>query len=313
MRCLVAGGAGFIGSHWTDHLLNEGHEVLVLDNLITGRGRNLAHVAHHPKFEFQKLDVTLDIHVDGPIDFVFHFASPASPADFRRFPIQILKAGAMGTHKTLGLALAKGAKYMLASTSEVYGDPQIHPQPETYWGNVNPLGERGVYDEAKRYAEALTMAYHRMHGVDVRIARIFNTYGPRMRLDDGRLVPNFLAAALAGQPLPIHGDGSQTRSFGFISDLIRGLALLAESNFVEPINLGSDAEWSIAAVADLLEELLGKPLKREYLPALPDDPVRRRPDLTRAQQILGWRAEVPLPEGLARTLANLRGPTEHKP
>ncbi len=240
MRCVVTGGAGFIGSHWTDHLLGHGHAVIVIDNLITGSLQNLAHLQGHPGFQFIHQDVTLDISLDGPVDFVYHFASPASPADFKRFPIQILKAGAMGTHKTLGLALAKGARFLLASTSEVYGDPQVHPQPESYWGNVNPLGERGVYDEAKRYAEALVMAYHRMHGLDTRIARFFNTYGPRMRMDDGRLVPSFLACVQEGKPLTLHGDGQQTRSFAYISDLVAGLQKLSESDFHEPVNLGSE-------------------------------------------------------------------------
>lgn len=319
MRTVITGGAGFLGSHLTDRLLAEGGEVVVIDNLLTGQLENLAAHFGNPKFRFIKQDVTEFLYVDGPVDFVFHFASAASPRDFKRFPIPVLKAGALGTHKTLGLAKEKRAKYMLASTSEVYGDPLVSPQPETYWGNVNPIGPRGVYDEAKRYAEAMTMAYRSFHGLDTRIVRFFNTYGPRMRLDDGRVVPSFIHHALHGQPLPIHGDGTQTRSFGFVDDTIEGVLLLANSSFGEPINIGNDEERTILSFA--LEVLVACGMNRPAAEAAVasrdatvlrftegevDDPKRRRPDLTRAREILGWSPSTPLADGLAKTIADFR-------
>ncbi len=307
MRILVTGGAGFIGSHLCDRLLADGHEVIAMDNLITGSADNIAHLAGNRRFKFIHHDVTNYIYVPGGLDAVMHLASPASPVDFARIPIQILKVGSLGTHNTLGLALAKGARYLLASTSEVYGDPLIHPQPESYWGNVNPIGIRGVYDEAKRFAEALTMAYHRIHGVDTRIIRIFNTYGPRMRLDDGRVVPNFIGQALRGQPLTVYGDGSQTRSFCFVSDLVEGMVRLLLSAETNPVNVGNPAELSILAFAELINQLTGNRAGIVFKPLPEDDPRVRRPDITRARTILGWEPQVPVEEGLARTIAYYRG------
>lgn len=307
MRAVITGGAGFLGSHLVDRCLNEGWEVVVIDNLITGSMDNLAHRLGDPRFRFIKQDVSEFLYVDGPVDFVFHFASPASPIDFKRYPIQVLKVGALGTHKALGLAKAKGARFMLASTSEVYGDPAVTPQPETYWGNVNPIGPRGVYDEAKRYAEAMTMAYHHVHGLDTRIVRFFNTYGPRMRLDDGRVVPNFVAQALRGEPLTVYGDGSQTRSFGYVDDTIDGVWRLAHSDFCEPVNIGNDRESTIMEFAEAVLRATGSASSIVHLPPAPDDPQRRRPDLTRARTILGWEPRTPLEEGLAKTVAYFRG------
>lgn len=299
---MVTGGAGFLGSHLTDRLVKEGWEVLVLDNLITGSTDNIAHHAGNAQVKFIKQDVTEYLFVDGPVDFIFHFASPASPIDFIKMPIPVLKVGAMGTHKALGLAKAKNAKFMLASTSEVYGDPLVSPQPETYWGNVNPIGPRGVYDEAKRYAEAMTMAYHHYHGLDTRIVRFFNTYGPRMRLNDGRVVPNFLAQALTGKPLTIYGDGSQTRSFGYVDDIVEGVWRLANSDFHEPVNIGTQDEHTMLDFAKIVLEVTQSQSTIEYHPPLPDDPKQRRPDLTRNQQVLNkWTPQVPLREGLRRT------------
>lgn len=306
MRCVVTGGAGFLGSHLADRLLAEGHEVVAIDNLITGSTDNIAHLAGRPDFRFVKADVTEFLYIDGPVDFVYHFASPASPVDFYRFPIQVLKVGALGTHKALGLARAKGAGFMIASTSEVYGDPQVHPQPETYWGNVNPLGPRGVYDEAKRYAEAMTMAYHRFHGVDTRIVRFFNTYGPRMRLDDGRVVPNFVRQALCGEPLTVYGDGSQTRSFGYVSDIIDGVYRLAQSGYHEPINIGTHEERTILEFASIVRDAVGSNSTIEFREAAVDDPRQRKPDLTRANTILGWSPTTSLEEGLRRTIESFR-------
>ncbi len=299
---VVTGGAGFLGSHLTDRLVSEGWNVIVIDSLITGSTDNIAHHAGSGRVKFIKQDVTEFLFIEGPVNFVFHFASPASPVDFVRFPIPVLKVGALGTHKALGLAKAKGAKFMLASTSEVYGDPLISPQPETYWGNVNPIGPRGVYDEAKRYAEAMTMAYHHFHSLDTRIVRFFNTYGPRMRLDDGRVVPNFLSQALRGEPLTVYGDGSQTRSFGYVEDIVEGVWRLANSDFHEPVNIGTEDEYTVLDFAKVVLQVTGSSSPIEYKPALPDDPKQRRPDLTRARQVLnGWEAKVPLKEGLKRT------------
>jgi dTDP-glucose 4,6-dehydratase len=302
MRILVTGGAGFIGSHLCDRLLAEGHEVIAMDNLITGSADNIAHLAGRRDFQFIFHDVTNYIYVRGKLDAVMHLASPASPVDFTAIPIQILKVGSLGTHKALGLAQEKGARFLLASTSEVYGDPLVHPQPETYWGNVNPIGVRGVYDEAKRFAEAMTMAYHRVHGLDTRIARIFNTYGERMRLNDGRVVPNLVGQALRGEPLTVYGDGSQTRSFCYVSDLVEGLYRLLMSGEVNPVNLGNPHETTILEFAELINRLTGNKAGIVFRPLPPDDPRQRRPDITRARTILGWEPRVSLEEGLERTI-----------
>ncbi len=306
MRILITGGAGFLGSHLCDLFLAQGHQVIAMDNLITGSIANIEHLAGSEDFRFIKQDVTEYLYVEGPLDAVLHFASPASPNDYMEYPIQTLKVGALGTHKTLGLARAKGAQYLLASTSEVYGDPLEHPQSEAYWGNVNPIGPRGVYDEAKRFAEALTMAYHRYHGLDTRIARIFNTYGPRMRLDDGRVVPNFLGQALRGEPLTIYGDGTQTRSFCYVSDMIEGIEKLLFSHEAEPVNLGNPQEMSILELARLVNEMTGSKAGMAYQPLPPDDPRVRRPDITRAKRTLGWEPKVGLEEGLKITIAWFR-------
>ncbi|MBN9502333.1 MAG: NAD-dependent dehydratase [Armatimonadetes bacterium 55-13] len=302
MRAVVTGGAGFLGSHLTDRLVKEGWDVVVIDNLVTGSTDNIAHYAGDQRVKFIKQDVTEYLFVEGPVDFIFHFASPASPIDFVRMPIPVLKVGALGTHKALGLAKAKGAKFMLASTSEVYGDPQVSPQPETYWGNVNPIGPRGVYDEAKRYAEAMTIAYHHYHGLDTRIVRFFNTYGPRMRLDDGRVVPNFLTQALANKPITVYGDGSQTRSFGYVEDIVEGVWRLANANFHEPVNIGTEDEHTVLEFAKIVIEVTNSQSVIENLPPLPDDPKQRRPDLTRNHQVLNnWTPRVGLRDGLQRT------------
>jgi dTDP-glucose 4,6-dehydratase len=302
MRILITGGAGFLGSHLCDRLLSEGHSVIAMDNLITGSVRNIEHLAGHERFRFIKQDVTEYLYIDGPLDAVLHLASPASPVDYLEYPIQTLKVGALGTHKTLGLARAKGAKFLLASTSEVYGDPQVHPQSEGYWGHVNPIGPRGVYDEAKRFAEALTMAYHRYHGLDTRIIRIFNTYGPRMRLDDGRVVPNFIGQALRAEALTVYGDGSQTRSFCYCSDLIEGIHRLLQTDYHEPVNLGNPNEMSILNFAVLINRLVGNGAGIVYKPLPVDDPRVRQPDITRARQMLGWEPKVGLEEGLRQTI-----------
>jgi dTDP-glucose 4,6-dehydratase len=303
MRVLITGGAGFLGSHLCDRFLREGHWVIAMDNLITGSVRNIEHLAGHERFRFIKQDVTEYLYIDGPLDAVLHFASPASPIDYLELPIQTLKVGALGTHKALGLARAKEARFLLASTSEVYGDPQVHPQSEDYWGHVNPIGPRGVYDEAKRFAEALTMAYHRCHGLRTRIARIFNTYGPRMRLDDGRVVPNFVGQALRGEPLTVHGDGSQTRSFCFYSDLIEGLYRLLHSQHVLPLNLGNPQEMSILEFAHTVNRLVGNRAGLVHKPLPVDDPKVRQPDITLAREILHWQPEVQLEDGLQQTIA----------
>ena len=305
-RTLVTGGAGFLGSHLCDRLLQEGHEVVCMDNLITGDMDNIAHLMGREDFRFIKQDVTEYLYVEGPVEFILHFASPASPVDYLRFPIQTLKVGSLGTHKALGLAKAKGARFLLASTSEVYGDPQIHPQPESYWGHVNPVGPRGVYDEAKRFAEAMTMAYHRYHGVQTRIARIFNTYGPRMRPNDGRVVSNFLIQALQGQSLTVYGDGQQTRSFCYVSDLVEGLFRLLLSSEVDPVNVGNPAERTIRDLVAAVEGILGGSLPVMYTPLPVDDPRVRQPDITRARTCLGWEPKVDLDVGLRETIAHFR-------
>lgn len=303
-RAVVTGGAGFLGSHLCDRLLAEGMEVVVLDNLITGSTDNIAHLMGNPRFRFIKYDVTEYIFLDGPVDYIFHLASPASPVDFPTKPIQILKVNALGTHKALGLARAKRARFFLASTSEVYGDPLVHPQTEDYLGNVNPVGIRGVYDEAKRFAEAMTMAYHRYHGIPVRIVRIFNTYGERMRLDDGRVVPNFIGQALRHEPITVYGDGKQTRSFCYVSDLIEGFWRLMMSEHTGPINIGNPDERTMLEFAQEIKRVTHSKSEIVFLP-LPtsDDPKQRKPDITRAKTLLGWEPKVPLAEGLERTVA----------
>lgn len=306
MRILITGGAGFIGSHLCDRLLADGHEVLAMDNLITGSENNIAHLAGNRRFMFIYHDVTNYIYVPGPLDAVMHLASPASPVDFDRVPIQILKVGSLGTHNALGLALSKKARFLIASTSEVYGDPLVHPQPETYWGNVNPLGVRGVYDEAKRFSEAITMAYHRIHGLDVRIIRIFNTYGPRMRLDDGRVVPNFVGQALRGEPVTVYGDGSQTRSFCFVSDLVEGMVRLLQSDVLGPVNVGSPDEITMLEFAKVINRLVGNEAGIVHKPLPVDDPRVRQPDITRARATLGWEPKVTMEEGLVHTIDYFR-------
>jgi dTDP-glucose 4,6-dehydratase len=300
MRILVTGGAGFIGSHLCDFLLARGCQVIGMDSLITGTTDNIAHI-RHPDFLFVKHDVTNYIVVDGPLDYVLHFASPASPVDYLELPIQTLKVGALGTHKALGLAKARGARFLLASTSEVYGDPLVHPQPEGYWGNVNPVGPRGVYDEAKRFAEAMTMAYHRFHGVDTRIVRIFNTYGPRMRLTDGRAIPTFVRQALRGEPLTVNGDGSQTRSFCYVSDLVEGIWLLMNAPTNDPVNLGNPREMTLLDLAKRILRLSGSRSEIVFTPLPVDDPKVRQPDITRARALLGWEPVVEVDEGLRQT------------
>jgi dTDP-glucose 4,6-dehydratase len=303
MRVLITGGAGFLGSHLCDRFLAEGHQVVVMDNLITGSTANIEHLAGNKDFRFVKQDVTEYLYVEGKLDAILHFASPASPIDYLELPIQTLKVGALGTHKTLGLAREKGALYLLASTSEVYGDPLEHPQREDYWGNVNPIGPRGVYDEAKRFGEAMTMAYHRYHGLDTRIARIFNTYGPRMRLEDGRVVPNFIAQALRGEPLTVYGDGAQTRSFCYVSDMIEGVYRLLFSREVDPVNVGNPREMTILQFAHLVNEITGNTAGVVHEPLPEDDPRVRQPDIGRARQVLRWEPEVSLEDGLRETIA----------
>lgn len=308
MRVLITGAAGFLGSHLCDRFLAEGHQVVGMDNLVTGSTRNIAHLAGNPDFHFIRHDVTDHIYVAGSIDAVLHFASPASPIDYLKLPIQTLKVGSLGTHNTLGLAMAKGAKYFLASTSEIYGDPLEHPQREDYHGNVDTIGPRGVYDEAKRFAEAITMAYHRAHGLDTRIIRIFNTYGPRMRLDDGRVVPNFIGQALRGEPLTVYG-GTQTRSFQFYSDLVEGIYRLLHTDYHEPVNVGTQYELSILEFAELVNELTGNSagIVHKDQERIKGDPQTRRPDTTLARKLLGWEPVVDLRDGLVQTIAYFRG------
>ncbi|MFQ5961657.1 MAG: UDP-glucuronic acid decarboxylase family protein [Candidatus Methylomirabilales bacterium] len=301
-RSLVTGGAGFLGSHLCDFLIAEGHEVLCLDKLLTGRSKNIEHLMAHKRFTFVQHDVTKPIEIEGPLDYILHFASPASPKDYAEHPIHTLKVGAMGTYHALGLAKAKGAVFLLASTSEVYGDPEVNPQPESYWGHVNPVGPRSVYDEAKRYAEAITMAYHHVHHLKVRIARIFNTYGPRMRLNDGRALPNFMTQALKGEPITVYGGGSQTRSFCFVSDLVEGIYRLLLSDENEPVNLGNPEEVTILQMAREIIEVTGSHSDITFNPLPRDDPKVRRPDITKAKQCLGWEPRVSRLEGLKRTL-----------
>jgi len=303
MHLLVTGGAGFIGSHLCDRFLRDGHAVLCIDNLLTGGRSNIAQLVGTSQFEFVQHDVTKPFTPSGPVDYILHFASPASPIDYLKLPIQTLKVGSLGTLNALGIAKATGAKFLLASTSEVYGDPQVHPQPETYWGHVNPVGPRGVYDEAKRFAEAMTMAYHRAHSLDTKIVRIFNTYGPRMRMHDGRAVPTFIHQALQGQPLTLYGDGTQTRSFCYIDDLIEGICRIMASDLHEPVNLGNPDERTVLEMARLVLALLNQPPDRITLMPLPvDDPKQRRPDITLAKTRLRWEPKVPLEEGLRRTI-----------
>jgi len=303
---LVTGGAGFLGSHLCDRLLEEGFHVIAMDNLLTGSTDNIAHLIGRRAFHFIRHDVTDYIYLDDPVYGVVHFASPASPQDYLDYPIQTLKVGSLGTHKALGLAKAKGARFLLASTSEVYGDPAIHPQPESYWGNVNPVGPRGVYDEAKRFAEAMTMAYHRVHGVDTKIARIFNTFGPRMRLNDGRAIPNFMTQALNNEPITIFGDGLQTRSFCYVSDLIEGIYRLLRSDLHEPVNLGNPEEWTVAQMAQVIRELAQSEseIVHEELPV--DDPKVRQPDIAQAREKLDWSPRMEIREGLRITLEDFR-------
>jgi dTDP-glucose 4,6-dehydratase len=304
-RVLITGGAGFIGSHLCDRFLASGDEVICLDNLLTGSIDNIAHI-NNPRFRFVKYDVTNYLFVEGPLDYILHFASPASPVDYLELPIQTLKVGSLGTHKALGLAKEKGATFLLASTSEVYGDPLEHPQRETYWGNVNPIGPRGVYDEAKRFAEALTMAYHRTHGVRTRIVRIFNTYGPRMRLNDGRAVPAFMSQALRGEDVTIFGSGKQTRSFCYVTDLVDGILKLADSKENDPVNIGNPHEMTIEEIARTIIKMTGSKSQIVYRPLPEDDPKVRQPDITRARTLLGWEPKVGLEEGLTKTLEYFR-------
>jgi dTDP-glucose 4,6-dehydratase len=315
LKILITGGAGFLGSHLVERLLGEGHEVIVFDNLLTGRVENIAHHFGNERFTFVKQNVTEYLHVTGSLDAVMHFASPASPVDYLELPIQTLKVGSLGTHKALGLAKEKQARFLLASTSEVYGDPQVHPQPEDYWGHVNPVGPRGVYDEAKRFAEAMTMAYHRYHGVDTRIVRIFNTYGPRMRPNDGRVVSNFIVQALKGEPLTAYGDGQQTRSFCYVSDLVDGICRLlmrpaeppgAADDIHLPVNIGNPGEFTVLELANKVIELTGGESKIEYKPLPVDDPKVRQPDNTRAARLLGWQPAVSLDAGLRETIKYFR-------
>jgi dTDP-glucose 4,6-dehydratase len=308
-RAVLAGGAGFVGSHLCERLLAGGWEIVCVDNLLTGNAENIAHLGEHPRFRFVEANVSEELRIDGPVDWVLHLASPASPIDYLEHPIPTLKVGAIGTWHCLGLAKAKGAAMLLASTSEVYGDPLVHPQPESYWGNVNPVGPRSVYDEAKRYAEAITMAYHRSHRIPVRIMRIFNTYGPRMRLDDGRAVPTFIAQASRGEPITVHGDGSQTRSLCFVDDLVDGIWRLLHSGITGPVNLGNPNEVTVRELAETIRDLTGSSSEIRLTARPVDDPERRCPDITLARTALGWEPRVDLRDGLARTIDALMAPT----
>jgi dTDP-glucose 4,6-dehydratase len=303
VRTVITGGAGFIGSHLCERFLERGHEVICVDNLITGAANNIGHLRGNSRFTYRQSDISRPLEIDGPVDNVLHFASPASPVDYLTYPIQTLKVGSLGTHNTLGLAKLKSARFLLASTSEVYGDPEQHPQREDYWGHVNSIGPRGCYDEAKRFSEAIVMAYHRTHGMNTRIIRIFNTYGPRMRLDDGRVLPNFMGQALRGEPLTVYGDGSQTRSFCYVDDLVDGIEKLLETDFHEPVNLGNPSEVTILEFAREILELSGSTSTIVYRPLPQDDPKLRRPDISRARQLLGWEPKIDRREGLRRTLA----------
>jgi dTDP-glucose 4,6-dehydratase len=302
LKFVITGGAGFIGSHLTDRLLSEGHDVAVLDNLITGNFKNIAQHSSNPRFEFIHHNVSNHIHIIGQVDWVVHFASPASPVDYLELPIETLKVNSLGTHNTLGLACAKNAKYFLASTSEIYGDPEQHPQKETYWGNVNPVGPRGVYDESKRFAEALTMAYHHKHNLDTRIIRIFNCFGPRLRLDDGRVVSNFIGQALTGKPLTVYGDGSQTRSFQYVSDLVDGIVGLMSVSHHDPVNLGNPQEKTVLELARLVKELTNSKSEIVMKDLPTDDPKRRLPDISKAKSLFGWTPQKDLVEGLRETI-----------
>ena len=304
MKTIVTGGAGFLGSHLCDLLLEKGHEVICIDNLVTGDLKNLEHLKSDQleRFTYLKHDITKPIYFGDKIDYIFHLASPASPIDYLELPIQTLKVGALGTYNMLGLAKEQGARFLLASTSEVYGDPLVNPQPEAYWGNVNPIGPRGVYDESKRYAEAITMAYHRYHGIDTRIVRIFNTYGPRMRANDGRVVPNFVSQALRGEDITVYGDGAQTRSFCYVSDLVDGIYRLMMSNYSEPVNIGNPEELSVLEFAKLIIEITGSKSRIVYEKLPIDDPKVRRPDISRAKEVLGWEPKVELKEGVKKTI-----------
>jgi len=306
IKTIVTGGAGFIGSHLCEYLIERGHKVVCVDNLITGRRTNLERIWKHKNFEFVEHDITEPFFIEDKIDYIYHLASPASPRDYLEHPIHTLKVGALGTYHLLGLAKQQGARFLLASTSEVYGDPKVNPQPEEYWGNVNPIGPRGVYDEAKRYAEAITMAYHRSHGVDTRIARIFNTFGPRMRLDDGRAVPNFIGQALRGDPITVYGDGSQTRSFCFISDMVEAIYRLMMSDFDLPMNLGNPEELTILEFANLIKKLCESDSEIVYETLPQDDPMQRKPDISKAKKILKWEPKVGLEEGLKMTIEYFR-------
>ncbi|HYV35502.1 MAG TPA: UDP-glucuronic acid decarboxylase family protein [Gemmataceae bacterium] len=306
MRTVITGGAGFVGSHLCERFLAEGHEVICVDNLITGSTANIEPLRANKCFSFLQHDISKPLEIDGPVDNVLHFASPASPVDYLQHPIQTLKVGSLGTHNTLGLAKLKSSRFLLASTSEVYGDPNVHPQREDYWGNVNPIGVRGCYDEAKRFAEAITMAYYRYHGVKSHIVRIFNTYGPKMRLNDGRVVPNLMAQALRGEAMTIYGDGSQTRSFCFVSDLVEGIYRLLQADFHEPVNLGNPNEVSILDFAREIQKLADRPVKFEFQPLPQDDPKVRRPDITRARTLLGWEPKIDRVEGMRRTMEYFR-------
>jgi len=312
VRTLITGGAGFIGSHLCERFLAEGHEVVCVDNLITGSLSNIERLRQNPRFQFVEHNVSVPMDVEGPVDNVLHFASPASPVDYLQLPIQTLKVGSLGTHNTLGLAKSKKARYLLASTSEVYGDPAVHPQREDYWGNVNPIGVRGVYDEAKRFSEAMVMAYHRTHGVNTRIVRIFNTYGPRMRLDDGRVLPNFMGQALRGEPLTVYGDGSQTRSFCYVSDLVEGIYRLLHADFHEPVNLGNPDEVTILQFAEEIRKLAGSRNEIIFKPLPQDDPRVRKPDIGRARKLLGWEPKIDRHEGLQRTMEYFRARIDAK-
>lgn len=302
MRTMITGGAGFVGSHLCERFLAEGHTVVAVDNLITGNLQNIAHLRSEPRFSFIHHDISRHLEIDGPLDNILHFASPASPVDYLNFPIQTLKVGSLGTHNSLGVAKAKGARFLLASTSEVYGDPNVHPQTEEYWGNVNPIGIRGVYDEAKRFAESITLAYHRTHKLDTKIVRIFNTYGERMRLDDGRVVPNLMGQALRGEPMTVYGDGSQTRSFCYVADLVDGIYRLLNSTYHLPVNIGNPDEVSILDFAKEIQSASGTKSPLEFRPLPTDDPKVRKPDITKARTLLGWEPKVARKEGMKRTL-----------